>query len=60
MPASHKQVVVPNFKRDVVALFKAAGPCWMIAALVIVTLPVTLLCAGYMLRGLAELLMVLR
>lgn len=51
---------IPNLKRDVIALFKSAGPAWMLAALVICTLPWTLAGAGYCFRGIAELIKVLR
>ena len=60
MPDPSKLPQIPNLKRDLIALFKSAGPGWMLAALALCSLPWTLAGMGYCLRGLAELLKVLK
>jgi hypothetical protein len=60
MADSRRKLVLPNSKKELVALFKTAGPRWMFAALVILTLPMTLLGIGFCIRAFAELLRNLR
>jgi hypothetical protein len=60
MPEPINLPKIPTFKRDLIALWKQYGPGWMLAALVVCVSPWALAAAGYFLRGIAELLKVLR
>lgn len=48
--------LIPNFKEQVVRLFQRAGPAWMLAALIVLTLPFIFVSLGFAFQGLATLL----